>query len=215
MYGALNQAVLARVPSTANRVLDLGCGTGVLGRALKERQPCAVVGVTFSPEEAAAARAHLDQVLVRDLNRFEPGEVGRVDCVICSHVLEHLYHPDQLLRQLHACLAAEGRVVVALPNVLFWRQRLEFCLGRFRYAEGGLMDRTHYRFFDWETAGALLAQTGYGVESAEAEGALPGSRFLAQAGRWLDQRALELSPGLFGFQFIFVARPAATQPASG
>jgi methionine biosynthesis protein MetW len=214
IYRAINHAVLSRVPATSRRLLDLGCGSGTLGQAIKASHACEVVGVTFSATEAAAAAAHLDQVLVRDLNQFDADEVGRFDCVVCSHVLEHLYQPERLLQQLHRCVNSDGTLIVALPNILFWRQRLEFFRGRFGYTDGGLMDRTHYRFFDWQTAQSLLVASGYAVELAQAEGAFPGARFLHAFGRRLDRFALGRWPGLFGFQFIFVCRPCSGAASS-
>jgi hypothetical protein len=64
-------------------------------------------------------------------------------------------------------------IIVALPNVLHWKQRLEFLKGHFKYTEGGLMDRTHFRFFDWQTAQDLLTQSGYQITQAEADGSFP------------------------------------------
>lgn len=206
IYGAVNVDVLARVPSGAARVLDVGCGTGALGRVVKERVGCELVGLTHSQAEAEAASAHLDRVLVCDLNEFEPDGLGRFDCVICSHVLEHLYRPERLLKSLKENLAPGGILLVALPNVLYWRQRFEFLRGNFRYEDGGLMDRTHYRFYDWAMARALLAEGGYEVVGAQACGGFPLSRYAAALGRRLDRAALRLAPGMFGTQFVFVCR---------
>src|SRR5215213_5570721 len=115
MYGAVNADVLARVPGGAARVLDVGCGTGALGRVVKERVGCELVGLTHSEREAERASAHLDRVLVCDLNEFEPEGLGQFDCVICSHVLEHLYRPERLLKALKRNLAPGGVLLVALP----------------------------------------------------------------------------------------------------
>lgn len=209
LYGAVNREVLARVPAGAARVLDVGCGTGALGRELKAvRAGREVVGVTHSEDEAGEARRHLDGVLVRDLNEFDPREAGSFDCVVCSHVLEHLYRPERLLGALRGALAEGGRLVVALPNTLHWRQRVEFARGRFRYTDGGLMDATHYRFYDWTTARSLLVGSGFALDAAEACGGFPLSRFVPLAGRALDRAALSAAPGLFGFEFVFVARAA-------
>lgn len=205
IYEAVNLPVLERVPRGARRVLDLGCGTGALGRELKARGPCEVVGVTDSEEEAATAAGRLDEALVRDLNVFDPRPLGLFDCVVCSHALEHLYRPERLLALVRENVAEGGALVVALPNVLHWRQRAEFLRGRFRYADGGLMDRTHYRFYDWATARALLEEGGWVVTASEASGGFPLSRLLPGAGRALDRAALRLAPGLFGVQFVFVA----------
>jgi len=207
VYGAVNYPLLAYVPSTAKRILDVGCGTGSLGHVIKRDLDCHVIGITNSQAEAPLAREHLDQVLVCDLNRFDVADMGFFDCIICSHVLEHLYQPEELLKRLRARLSFDGILIVALPNVLFWRQRIQFVLGAFRYTDGGLMDRTHYRFYDWATAQALLALSGYSVIGARADGSFPLSRCLSRLGRWLDRAAVSRSPGLFGFQFIFACRP--------
>jgi SAM-dependent methyltransferase len=205
LYGALNCPVQAAIPLSARRVLDLGCGTGALGRDVKSRQPAEVVGVTYSEAEAALAEEHLDSVLVQDLNAFEPDGLGQFDCVVCSHVLEHLCWPDQLLHSIQSLLAPGGRLIVALPNALAWRQRLAFAFGRFRYTDGGLMDRTHFRFFDWHTARSLVSGAGYRVISARGDGVLPLARFVPVLGRYLNRVAVRLAPGLFSWQFVIVA----------
>lgn len=210
IYRAANAAVLARVPAGILRILDVGCGTGALGKALKARGECCVVGVTHSSEEAREARAVLDEVRVADLNQFHPDPGETFDCLICSHVLEHLVEPAEVLRRLKESCRPAGRLVVALPNVLQWRQRLAFLGGRFEYADGGLMDRTHLRFYDWRTARALIEGAGYRVEEAAADGTFPASRFVPGLGRLLDRCSIALWPGLFGVQFLFVARPAET-----
>jgi SAM-dependent methyltransferase len=206
IYEALNESVLLRIPKTTRRLLDVGCGSGMLGERIKTELDCHVVGLTHSESEAAIAAQRLDQVLVCDLNTLDPCEVGEFDCIVCSHVLEHLCDPDEVLRRLGHALSDEGTLIVALPNILYWRQRLDFLRGKFRYTDGGLMDRTHYRFFDWITAQELLAESGFKIIDAGLDGGFPLSRILLRVGGRVDHAALKLFPGLFGFQFVFVCR---------
>lgn len=210
IYGSVNPPLFQRLPRSARRLLDVGCGDGTLGRAIKAEWAATVVGITHSEEEAARARSGLDQVVVADLETYDPAPLGKFDAVVCSHVLEHLSRPERWLKALQACFAAGGTLVVALPNVLFWRQRLRFLRGHFRYTAGGLMDSTHLRFFDWETARALVTDAGYTLRDQAADGGFPGSRLLGPARAPLDSLATRLAPGLFGFQFLLVASP--TQP---
>jgi SAM-dependent methyltransferase len=208
-YGAVNMAVLCRVPASAKRLLDLGCGTGALGRELKEKTDREVFGVTYSREEAALAAKNLDCVIVSDLNDFDPENLGEFDCIICSHVLEHLYQPEQLLIRLRPRLSFGGRLIAALPNILFWKQRIEFLRGRFRYTEGGLMDSTHFRFFDYQTGPQLLKTAGFKVVEFSGQGSFPQPLFrnlAPKVARIVDSAACRLLPGLFGHQFIIVGK---------
>jgi len=214
IYGSVNVEVLARVPRTARRILDVGCGNGALARTIRSEWPAELVGITYSAAEADLGRDVFAQVHVADLNQFDPAPLGRFDVIICSHVLEHLSHPDELLRRLRPALNPGGLLLVALPNILFWRQRLLFLRGHFRYTQGGLMDDTHFRFFDWQTATELLTGSGYELVERRAFGAWPGSRILGAAGKPLDRWASSAWPGLFGWQFVFLARLAAGAPAT-
>jgi SAM-dependent methyltransferase len=213
VYSSVNAAVLAKIPVDARSILDLGCGDGTLGRTLKERAACRVVGVTFSAAEAAAARAALDQVVQADLDSATFETLDRFDAIVCAHVLEHLRDPGAVLRRLRPHLAPDGTLVVALPNPLLWRQRLAFLAGRFRYTNGGIMDDTHLRFFDWVTAQQLIEGAGFSIVDATAEGGIPGSKLVrrlsgALADR-IDRAASSALPGLLGVQFVFAARPSA------
>jgi SAM-dependent methyltransferase len=206
VYGAVNQAVFERIPRSARRVLDVGCGDGSLGRALKARQSVSVTGVTFSSEEAERASRALDRVERADLESADLAHLGSFDCVVASHVLEHLRDPESVLRRLRANLEPGGTLLVALPNALHYRQRLAFLSGRFRYTDGGIMDRTHYRFFDWHTARELVRSTGLELRSAVADGGFPGSRYFGPARGPLDRAATLTLPALLGVQFVLVAQ---------
>jgi SAM-dependent methyltransferase len=205
---------------TAKSVLDIGCGDGALGAALKRRLSCAVTGVTASEEESRRARAVLDGVVQADVEAVSLASLGTFDVVVCSHILEHLRDPRSVLNRLRSNLTRNGMLVVALPNPLVWQQRLAFLRGQFRYTEGGIMDSTHLKFFDWATASELVQTAGYQILDAVAEGGFPGSRHLPAAmgkvAHGLDRAALKAYPGLFGVQFIIVARPlVAGEPTVG
>ncbi len=206
IYGSVNPPVFSRLPREAGRILDVGCGDGTLARAIRDEWPAAITGITHSPAEAERAEEVMERVLVTDLDRFDGAGLDRFDCVVCSHVLEHLADPWRLLRVLRPFLRPGGVLLVALPNLLFWRNRLALLAGRFRYADGGLMDRTHCKFFDWQTAAELVTQAGFTLTERSAHGAWPGSHLLGPLKAPLDRIAESAFPGLFGWQFVIVAQ---------
>jgi SAM-dependent methyltransferase len=204
IYQSINRPVFDRIPAGTSTLLDVGCGGGVFGAAVKAAMPCTVVGVTFSEAEALQARQRIDRVEVADLNGYEPAGLGEFDCIVCSHVLEHLHDPRQTLARLRTCLRQGGSLIVALPNVLFWKQRLQFLRGRFEYTEGGLMDRTHVRFFDWLSAQQLVVDAGFVVREGCADGGVPlSNRFGTTLSTAINRAGLARFPGVFGFQFVF------------
>jgi SAM-dependent methyltransferase len=209
MYEAINHPVFSYLPNNAKRILDIGCGAGNLGEFVKKSKQCEYIGITYSQMEMEQASQILDKALTVDLNMLELPDLGQFDCIICSHILEHLYQPQNFLEKLHDNFTPSGKLIVALPNVLHWKQRLKFIQGDFKYTDGGLMDKTHFRFFDWQTAQDLLIQSGYQILSAEADGSfpLPAIRKILplSVSSQIDRIATTTCPGVFGFQFVFLA----------
>lgn len=171
-----NPLVLSMVPPGAHRVLDVGCGGGDNARHLHAADPgIEVVGLTHSVQEAEIAAPHMDAVHVVDLEHgltdaamADWGEP--FDLLLFSHVLEHLTDPVAVLRRCLTRLTPGGHVLIAVPNVLEWRTRMQFLRGHFVYAEHGIMDRTHMRFFTYHTAPTELIAPNEGLKLLKREG---------------------------------------------
>jgi len=213
-----NRPLLELLPLTPPGVaLDCGCGAGDNARALREAR-WGVTGITISPDEAACAREYCEAVHIANLERGVPGEVrGPFDLILFSHVLEHLQDPLPVLSDAQKLLAPSGCIAVALPNVLNWRQRLDFVRGRFEYTDGGVMDRTHVRFYTFVSGRQMLEASGLRVVRATVEGSFPSRylrRILPTWSGWLDRLAGRHLPGLFGSQALYVCI-AGAGPAQG
>lgn len=144
------------------RVLDVGCASGYLAAVLKGHG-CLVHGVEMDPDAAAEAAAHLERVVVGDLETVDLGvEFSGLefDVIVFGDVLEHLRDPLPTLRQTRALLARGGSVVISVPNVAHGAIRLSLLRGDFTYRQLGLLDSTHVRFFTRDNLEQLLREAG-------------------------------------------------------
>jgi SAM-dependent methyltransferase len=205
-------ALIDLVRDDEKHVLDVGCGVGGNIDLLQSRGHTAV-GVTLSEAEAAICTGRGFECVIADVSETMPFEEQTFDAVILSHILEHLPWPDQALNRIARVVRPGGSVYVALPNVLHVAQRLKFLAGDFRYTETGLMDRTHLRFYDFESARALLTKAGLEVRQHFGIGPVPLGpirRLSARVAAGIDRLGAKRWPGLFAFHLIIVA----TVPAS-
>lgn len=161
--------VQALVPRDARRILDIGCSSGALGAALRERQGARVVGIEGDEAYAADAGARLDAVVTADLETWDPGTLREAfDCVICADVLEHLRDPEAVLARLAAVVEPGGAVVVSLPNVRHWETFWQLGVrGTWPRRSLGIFDRTHLRWFTLRDAWGLVEGAGLRVERVE------------------------------------------------
>lgn len=88
----------SHVPARA-RVLEIGCGQGLLLAELKKHS-FAVAGI--EPSATASEQARQRELNVATGYFPHPALPDRFDCVIMSHVLEHVPDPLALLRQVAA-----------------------------------------------------------------------------------------------------------------
>ncbi len=185
------------VPAGAT-ILEVGPGDGVIGGWLKANKQCRAVAVEVAAEAEAPLRAVFDAVVIGSIEdraaAERAAELGPYEAVIFADVLEHLVDPWQTLRQVRAMLAAEGRVLLSVPNIAHWSARLNLLLGRFDYTDGFLMDRSHLRWFTHRTARAMARDACYRV---------------AAAATVYRPRFLRFWPALNGYQIVLNLAPEA------
>ncbi len=148
------------------QALDIGCAAGRLGGQLREAGIVGFCdGIEPHPVAADMAASQLRRVWRGDLTSTL-SEVAwtEYDLFVLADVLEHLTDPWQALRDLHRHARSGARLMVSVPNVRHYRVILPLLFqGRFEYADAGIMDRTHLRFFTARSLRAMLATTGWRV----------------------------------------------------
>ncbi len=198
--------LLSLVPSRARKLLDVGCGSGWLGRKVKATRPCHVVGIEAHRGAAEAARKVLDEVYCADVETFRPPFSGKVfDGIVFGDILEHLRDPWEVLKKFTGYLRDDGVFILSIPNVRHYTTFLSLAKGRWEYKEEGLLDRTHLRFFTRSGIEDLLAQSGLRPVRVLRN---TGSGRIMRTANLFSRNKLE---DLITFQYLVVAERSATE----
>jgi SAM-dependent methyltransferase len=211
-----HEKLLAAVPAGAT-VLEVGCASGYFTQALLERGAAAVDGIEVDPEDAARAEPHLRRLIVDSVESpavTDELDDDAYDAIVCGDVLEHLRDPWDALAFLATLLRPGGIAAVSVPNVAHWTGRRALLRGRFPYAEHGLFDRTHLRFFTRAGARALVEGADLRVRTERfAPAPLPLQSRVPGLGR-LAAPAARAWPELFALQVVLAAERAVSGPST-
>lgn len=197
------------VPRSARRILDIGCASGALGAAIKQRQEAEVIGIELLAEYADDARERLDRVLGADIEQTfatsPPADLGEFDCLIAADVLEHLRDPWQVLSSAAGLLAPGGTAVISVPNVGYWDTFRQLLVrGSWPRHEEGIFDRGHLRWFTRADAIAMMDEAGVPVIQVAPQYRLrPSDWRTERQARWLARGPLR---PLLTFQYAMAGR---------
>jgi 2-polyprenyl-3-methyl-5-hydroxy-6-metoxy-1,4-benzoquinol methylase len=198
-----------KLVGNGKRVLDVGCSSGELAGLLKAND-CSIVGIEYDPEAAEKAKERCDQVIVADLEAIEnfPFKEKEFDHILFMDVLEHLRDPSSILKRLRPFLKTDGTVIISIPNIANQSIRFSLLFGRWNYAEYGILDRTHLRFFTRKTAITLVTEAGFAIKRVDVT---PGVPLLSRIYRkpyitfnYVLSKAFQT---MFATQFIISASP--------
>ncbi len=189
-----HEIIIHAVPQGA-RVLDVGCGDGVLLHRLKQERNAVVRGMELSQAGVNACVAKGLSVVQGDADldlALYPDD--SFDIVVLSRTIQATRKPEMVLKQMHRIGA---KAVVSLPNFGFWQVRLSlFLRGRMPVTQG-LPDSWHETenlhlctLLDFDD---LAKQSGFDLESvtriADGKASAP-SRATSSLLNWLSEEAV-------------------------
>lgn len=196
-------------------VLDFGCGSGHVARALKEKN-CRVYGIDQYVMENA--QQYFTQYYTYDINDpafLPPLPPETVDYIVLLDVVEHLSNPEIFLKKLRETYSAqEPIIIVTTGNVAFALVRLSLLIGSFNYGKRGILDLTHKRLFTFASLRRLLEQQGYAVRTLTGIPApipfIIGNNKLSKMLLAFNLFCIRISKGFFSYQMGSVAKMRPT-----
>jgi 2-polyprenyl-3-methyl-5-hydroxy-6-metoxy-1,4-benzoquinol methylase len=144
---------IARVlPSRAATILDVGCATGGLLTALHEQGFSLVAGLDPSPRCAAACRDRGFQAYAGFIGAT-PAHMPRFDCLVFSHVLEHVYDISSFFNAARRALTPGGFLYIETPDASRYQEYL--------YAPFQEFNTEHINHFSARTLATAAVHHGF------------------------------------------------------
>ena len=164
MADHLNLEVLDRIPLTARRVLEVGCGDGRLAAAYGAKNPLACIyGIEMDRSLAEFASVSVNELAYTDVE-LDPVPFklnGPLDCIIYNKVLGKLRNPANVLRIHGGLLADDGVAVICVPNVEHWAFVARLLDGSWGHGDSNLLERENFRWFTVRSMQRLLEEAGF------------------------------------------------------
>lgn len=135
-----------RLPVEKPRVVDVGCGGGILAEALA-KHGAQVTGIDLSELSLKVARQHAERgglsidYRYMDIETLAREEPGSFDAVTCLEMLEHVPHPDQIIAACAKLLKPGGMAFFSTINRTL--KALAFAIVIGEYVIGLLPRGTH------------------------------------------------------------------------
>jgi 2-polyprenyl-6-hydroxyphenyl methylase/3-demethylubiquinone-9 3-methyltransferase len=158
-------------------VLDMGCGNGSFLSLYRDRG-WVLHGTDFSTTGIEIARKNYpdidfilgdSQTSAEDLTK----QVGLVDLVISTEVIEHLYDPKGFLRTAYSVLKPGGMMVITTPYHGYLKNLAMAVTGRMDTHSTVLWDHGHIKFWSMRTLTQLLNEAGFRSVRFERVGRIP------------------------------------------
>lgn len=157
-------------PDAVFRVLEIGCDLGATLLAIQNRYPgCKTCGLDIN-EAAVEIAQYITEAECGNIDELKLPFQEKFDYIIFGDVLEHLRHPEEVVKMCRDYLNEGGYIVASIPNVMHISVLEELIDGRFQYQDVGLLDRTHIHLFTYYEIMSMFHETGYSVREVRKTG---------------------------------------------
>lgn len=237
----INLGLVKYMPS-GKKILDVGCGQGMLGKVYRRRKNY-VVGIDLAPAVTSVSDQRLDEFYREDITDFK--KIAKIlgkrkfDVIIFADVLEHIYDPVAAVLFYKQFIKKNGRIYISVPNFVVWNNRFHVFFGKYQYTDVGTRDKTHVRMFTLDTVMQFADATKLHIEHLDitpgiAKFFIPNFRsFFKKHSEDFDRSAIidsgiykfyanhiypleyytcKIWPGFLAFQYIVILKPLSATP---
>lgn len=174
MYDENTISWIASRVESMSCVLEFGPANGRLTKYLKEQKKCKVDIVEIDDESGSQAAEYAEKALLG----IEEGNIEnyywlhtnkKYDYIIFADVLEHLVHPEEVIRKCKSIIKNTGFILVSIPNIAHNSVIIELLNDRFNYNSTGILDNTHLRFFTRQSFERIALDAGWAIVGEKAK----------------------------------------------
>jgi hypothetical protein len=116
---------------TVETIIDYGCGNGKLGELLSSKYN------------------------VTNFDIGDPDPMNNYDCLVLSHVLEHIYDPSSFIKKISTHISSNGYIYIEVPNSQEY-DKLKHCFGPLQE-----INIEHINFFSKYALSKLMIGCGF------------------------------------------------------
>jgi glycosyltransferase involved in cell wall biosynthesis len=200
LYGS-HEKIIKKIKENSN-VLYMGGTNTLLDEELKNKG-CSVECIDY---------VNLDNY---DLSRD-------YDHIILLDVVPRIVNVNEFMQRIQKLLKKDGGIIATIPNIAIWLYRLSLFIGRFNYADKGIVDHSHVRFFTKFTSMQLFLKNGLNIVNVDVT-SLPLEVVFSSSGKsrllkFVDWSYYQLARHwhkLFAYEFIITGEITSYDNASG
>lgn len=148
------------------KIIEVGCMHGALAHEYKKyNSDVEWFGIDVDQSYTDFASKYCTKTFCLDVEKLTKVEhlfFSDADVWIFADVLEHLYNPWKLLKEISQN-NKKTELIACIPNSQHWSFQARVNAGQMDYDSEGLFDKTHIRFFSLETMKKMFLKNGFEI----------------------------------------------------
>lgn len=154
------EKLLEFLPERKSVILDVGCGSGVFSQRMSNLGHT-VKGIDISKEAIMKYKKRGLEGYVVDIDKGFGLKDNSFDIVWCSDLIEHIYSPEFLIKEIRRVLKKGGVLLLSTPNSAYFIFRILHLLGK---TCSEIQHPLHLHFFSKKSLKKLIEKSGFEVQ---------------------------------------------------